>query len=165
MFHFPGFASRPELRDGFSTFKSREFPHSDITGSKVARHLPGAYRSQATSFIAFRNQGIHHTPFFMFSVRKCTFTRLNFCKKFWRASPKKFAKQVSSDLPDYNPPKLLTKFLRTRLSKSRRSVNSDASVGVPTSLIYFKSASGLKNPPSGGPVLRHITSGSTPPAH
>ncbi len=28
------------------------FPHSDISGSKVARHLPGTYRSHATSFIA-----------------------------------------------------------------------------------------------------------------
>ena len=43
-------------------FRHRGFPHSDIVGSKVARHLPDAYRSQATSFIAFRNQGIHHTP-------------------------------------------------------------------------------------------------------
>jgi len=62
MFHFPGFAPRFELRSGYPAFLRDEFPHSDITGSKVARHLPGAYRSQATSFIAFRNQGIHHTP-------------------------------------------------------------------------------------------------------
>jgi len=27
------------------------FPHSDISGSKVARHLPEAYRRHATSFI------------------------------------------------------------------------------------------------------------------
>jgi len=38
------------------------FPHSEISGSKVARHLPEAYRRHATSFIAFRSQGIHHTP-------------------------------------------------------------------------------------------------------
>src|SRR3989344_3843937 len=37
------------------------FPHSEISGSKVARHLPEAYRSHATSFIAFWSQGIHHT--------------------------------------------------------------------------------------------------------
>ena len=37
-----------------------EFPHSDIAGSKVAQHLPDAYRSYATSFIAFRNLGIRH---------------------------------------------------------------------------------------------------------
>ena len=38
------------------------FPHSDIFGSKVARHLPEAYRRHAASFIAFSSQGIHHTP-------------------------------------------------------------------------------------------------------
>ena len=38
------------------------FPHSDIPGSKVARHLPEAYRNHATSFIASTSQGIHHTP-------------------------------------------------------------------------------------------------------
>src|SRR3989344_9379951 len=27
------------------------FPHSDISGSKVARHLPAVYRRQAASFI------------------------------------------------------------------------------------------------------------------
>ncbi len=42
--------------------KARGFPHSDISGSKVARHLPEAYRSHATSFIAISSQGIHHTP-------------------------------------------------------------------------------------------------------
>jgi len=45
------------------------FPHSDIFGSKVARHLPEAYRRHATSFIAFSSQGIHHTPF-KFPIRK-----------------------------------------------------------------------------------------------
>ncbi len=38
------------------------FPHSDIFGSKVARHLPEAYRRHAASFIAISSQGIHHTP-------------------------------------------------------------------------------------------------------
>jgi len=42
---------------------STGFPHSDIPGSTVARHLPEAYRRHATSFIAFRSLGIHHTPF------------------------------------------------------------------------------------------------------
>ena len=37
------------------------FPHSDISGSKVARHLPEAYRRHAASFIASSSQGIHHT--------------------------------------------------------------------------------------------------------
>ena len=39
----------------------RGFPHSEISGSKVARHLPETYRSHATSFIAILSQGIHHT--------------------------------------------------------------------------------------------------------
>jgi hypothetical protein len=38
---------------------SAGFPHSDVSGSKVARHLPEAYRSRATSFIASSSQGIH----------------------------------------------------------------------------------------------------------
>ncbi len=38
-----------------------EFPHSEITGSKVASHLPDAYRRHATSFIALISQGIRHS--------------------------------------------------------------------------------------------------------
>jgi hypothetical protein len=38
------------------------FPHSEIPGSKVANHLPEAYRRHATSFIASIFQGIHHPP-------------------------------------------------------------------------------------------------------
>jgi hypothetical protein len=34
---------------------SAGFPHSEIPGSKVATHLPGAYRRYAASFIAFRS--------------------------------------------------------------------------------------------------------------
>lgn len=40
------------------------FPHSDISGSKVATHLPEAYRSYATSFIPFWCQGIRHVPLY-----------------------------------------------------------------------------------------------------
>ena len=40
------------------------FPHSEIAGSKVALHLTDAYRSYATSFIAFFSLGIPHTPLF-----------------------------------------------------------------------------------------------------
>jgi hypothetical protein len=36
------------------------FPHSEISGSQVARHLPETYRRHATSFIAFFSLGIHH---------------------------------------------------------------------------------------------------------
>ena len=45
-----------------SSAKDRGFPHSEISGSKVARHLPEAYRSHATSFIASFSLGIHRTP-------------------------------------------------------------------------------------------------------
>ena len=59
MFHFPRFALHIVK---YMIFKSCEFPHSEIFGSKVATHLPEAYRSYATSFIASLCQGIHHTP-------------------------------------------------------------------------------------------------------
>ncbi len=61
MFYFPGCAVRPCGRDRLG-IKPDGFPHSDISGSKVARHLPEAYRRHATSFIAISSQGIHHTP-------------------------------------------------------------------------------------------------------
>ncbi len=38
------------------------FPHSEIPGSQTATRLTEAYRSYATSFIAFSCQGIHRTP-------------------------------------------------------------------------------------------------------
>ncbi len=45
------------------------FPHSDIFGSKVARHLPEAYRRQATSFITFLES--RHPPYALkFPIRK-----------------------------------------------------------------------------------------------
>ena len=50
MFHFPGFALRPKV--GVIKGYLIGFPHSEIAGSKVATHLPDAYRSYATSFIA-----------------------------------------------------------------------------------------------------------------
>ena len=57
MFHFSGFALHSVE---YRVFKLCEFPHSEIFGSKVATHLPEAYRSYATSFIASYSQGIHH---------------------------------------------------------------------------------------------------------
>ena len=39
----------------------KRFPHSEIYGLTVARHLPVTYRSHATSFIAILSLGIHHT--------------------------------------------------------------------------------------------------------
>ena len=44
----------------FLTLSPGGFPHSEISGSKVARPLPEAYRSHTTSFIASSSQGIHH---------------------------------------------------------------------------------------------------------
>ena len=61
MFYFPGYASSIARR--ITEVHSAGFPHSEIFGSKVARHLPEAYRRHATSFVAFSSQGIHHTPF------------------------------------------------------------------------------------------------------
>ncbi len=50
------------------------FPHSEISGSKVAWHLPEAYRSNATSFFATFSQGIHRTPLnFLLRNLKITF--------------------------------------------------------------------------------------------
>ena len=66
MFYFTGCASR--LVDGIPT-KVGGFPHSDISGSKVARHLPEAYRRQATSFIACLES--RHPPYALkFPIRK-----------------------------------------------------------------------------------------------
>jgi hypothetical protein len=59
MFHFPGCASCIKYR---MTAEADRFPYSEISGSKIARHLPEAYRSFTTSFFAIRSQGIHHTP-------------------------------------------------------------------------------------------------------
>ena len=51
MFYFAEFAVQSFDRTNFA-YREIEFPHSDIPGSKVATHLPEAYRSYATSFIA-----------------------------------------------------------------------------------------------------------------
>ncbi len=59
---FTSLGMHSDVTSEFSTFLSREFPHSDISGSKVAWHLPEAYRRHAASFIAFQSLGIHHTP-------------------------------------------------------------------------------------------------------
>src|SRR5665811_127016 len=46
MFHFPCLPSLPYVfRQGYVRITARGFPHSDIPGSKVVRHLTGAYRS------------------------------------------------------------------------------------------------------------------------
>ena len=72
MFYFPGYAPCT-IRCRVSC-KHEGFPHSEISGSKVARHLPEAYRRHATSFIAISSQGIHHTPLnFLLGNSKTTF--------------------------------------------------------------------------------------------
>lgn len=48
---------------------TRELPHSEISGSKVVWHLPEAYRSQTTSFIAVFSLGIRHAPLVELPVR------------------------------------------------------------------------------------------------
>ena len=51
------------------------FPHSEIFGSKVVRHLPETYRRQTASFITSSSQGIHRTPLnFLLGNLKTTFT-------------------------------------------------------------------------------------------
>jgi hypothetical protein len=71
------------------SYKYEGFPHSEIFGSKVARHLPEAYRRHATSFVAISSQGIHHTLLnFPLGNLKTTFlissclTRLNLLRHF-----------------------------------------------------------------------------------
>ena len=63
MFHFPRLT--PHIECEVSEVHSEGFPHSDISGSKVATHLPGAYRRYAASFIATWCQGIRHPPLFV----------------------------------------------------------------------------------------------------
>jgi hypothetical protein len=43
-------------------------PHSDIPGSPLARQLPRASRSHATSFLGHKRLGIHHSPFLPHSL-------------------------------------------------------------------------------------------------
>ena len=68
MFHFPGFALR--LCVEVAVVHTTGLPHSEIAGSKVAQHLPDAYRSHAASFLAFETLGIHHTPLFPAPIRE-----------------------------------------------------------------------------------------------
>ena len=64
MFQFP---RCPPATYGFSCgylgMTPGGLPHSEIPGSQLARQLPGAYRSHATSFIGLWRQGIHRVPF------------------------------------------------------------------------------------------------------
>ncbi len=57
MFHFPEYASLLNIK--IYEVHSQRFPHSEISGSKVVRHFPEAYRRHTASFIAIESQGIH----------------------------------------------------------------------------------------------------------
>ena len=73
-----------------SRFYRDRFPHSEIPGSQVAKHLPEAYRSHATSFIAFRSQDILHLLLKSYPVYQL---RQNFSKEI------NIAKRVEVVLP------------------------------------------------------------------
>ena len=60
MFQFP--RCPPALGRGYLGMTPGGFPHSEISGSKLARQLTGAYRSHATSFIGLWRLGIHRMP-------------------------------------------------------------------------------------------------------
>ena len=60
MFHFPGSASYSKCK--IIEVYSIGFPHSEISGSKVIRHLPETYRRHIASFIAIKSLGIRRAP-------------------------------------------------------------------------------------------------------
>ena len=59
MFYFPGYAHKRQAL--MFSLEVRGFPHSEIYGSKVARHLPVTYRRQAASFVALSKP--RHPPY------------------------------------------------------------------------------------------------------
>ena len=75
MFHFSGWAAQP-FGWAVRAYHPNRFPYSEISGSKVAKHLPEAYRSHATSFIASTTQDIHHLLLRMFYSAKHTIVLL-----------------------------------------------------------------------------------------
>ena len=62
---FTSVGSLPSL-DGSCRFLSTGFPHSDIAGSKVAQHLPDAFRRYAASFIAHDISS--HPPYALWDI-------------------------------------------------------------------------------------------------
>lgn len=79
-FTSPG--SQSNLKLDSSRITRMGFPHSEISGSKIVRHLPEAYRSRTTSFIAILCQGIHHT-LLNFPLGNLKTTSLNFCENIY----------------------------------------------------------------------------------
>ena len=94
MFHFPGCAS--QLLTLTLLPKAERFPYSDISGSKVARHLPEAYRRHAASFIALKSQGIHRMPFRP-PIRKSKNRLIHYLTYYFLTC----SIQLSTDLPSY----------------------------------------------------------------
>ena len=84
MFQFPRYT--PRVKHEVIECCSMGFPHSEISGSKVVWHLPEAYRSQTTSFIASFSQGIHHVPLMELPVRSSTNT-LCLCLVYQQCKP------------------------------------------------------------------------------
>ncbi len=63
MFHFPRCPSATYVFSGqIIALHAKGFPHSEISGSKVACHLPGAYRRLLRLSSALHCQVIHRMP-------------------------------------------------------------------------------------------------------
>jgi hypothetical protein len=88
MFHFPGCA--PCVKHKVIRVFLIGFPHSEISGSKVARHLTEAYRSHATSFVATLSLGIHHMllKFLLGILKTARLAHFRGCKTLRRAVTK-----------------------------------------------------------------------------
>ena len=84
-----------------SLVKQEGFPHSEISGSKVAWHLPEAYRSFATSFIASLESrhppyaltfllGNVKTTFYLLTTSFCVCVTCSFILRSWEKSMKAY---------------------------------------------------------------------------
>ncbi len=110
MFYFPGCA---RYRNDSVADKSAGFPHSEISGSKVAWHLPGAYRS--LSCVLHRLLESRHPPYALkfpirkfknhnFSARARMRARINVLTCYVTSMPhNSFASTASYDAVDYLP--------------------------------------------------------------
>lgn len=84
------------------------FPHSEISGSQVAKHLPEAYRRYAASFIASFSLGIHRTPLPRTPIRSTE----NRVSLFVSTLPREIARSICHCAPrakalgDRNTPRL-----------------------------------------------------------
>ncbi len=70
MFHFPRCPSATYVFSGrIIALHAKGFPHSEISGSKVACHLPGAYRRLLRLSSALHCQVIHRMPLCASTIR------------------------------------------------------------------------------------------------